>query len=117
MTHILVFNGVRYLAMVEVALVINTMPLFTAVMGYFLLDERLHRIEVISLIISFVGIAILVTGKHTGHEEPEQKRSKQEFTALLILMIVPVLIAAGNIAVRTLRGMNLHAISIYFSLS
>lgn len=32
-------------------------------------------------------------------------------------MIVPVLMAAGNLAVRTLRGMNLHALSIYFSLS
>ncbi len=59
----IVFNGVRYLAMVEVALIINTMPLFTAVFGYWLLDERLMKFEVISLMISFVGIAILVTGK------------------------------------------------------
>jgi len=34
-----------------------------------------------------------------------------------MLMIVPLFMAGGNIAVRTLRGMNLHAISIYFSLS
>ena len=32
-------------------------------------------------------------------------------------MFIPILMAGGNIAVRTLRGMNLHAISIYFSLS
>lgn len=65
LSHVIVFNGVRYLAMVEVALIVNTMPLFTAVFGYFLLSEYLHRIEVVALIISFVGIAILVTGKHT----------------------------------------------------
>lgn len=67
----IVFNAVRFLAMVEVALIINTMPLFTAVFGYWLLDERLHRIEVVSLIISFIGIAVLVTGKNSEHGKLE----------------------------------------------
>jgi len=68
LSHVIVFNGLRYLAMVEVALIINTMPLFTAVLGYYLLDERLHRIEIASLIISFIGIVVLVTGKSL-HDE------------------------------------------------
>ena len=64
LSHVIVFNAIRYLAMVEVALVINTMPLFTAVFGYYLLDERLMKLEVVSLLVSFVGIAVLVTGKN-----------------------------------------------------
>ena len=63
LSHVIVFNGLRYLAMVEVALIINTMPLFTAVLGYYILDERLHKIEIASLATSFVGIVVLVTGK------------------------------------------------------
>ena len=68
-SHIVVFNAIRYLPMVEVALIINTMPLFTAVFGYCFLNESLSPTEIASLAISFIGIIVLVTGKHQASEE------------------------------------------------
>lgn len=56
----MLFYSIKYLPLVIVALVANTIPLFTALMGYYFLHERLNATEKACLVLSFVGVAILV---------------------------------------------------------
>lgn len=50
------------LPLVEVALVLNTVPFLTAILAYFILGDRLRVFEIICLIISFCGVVILIMG-------------------------------------------------------
>ena len=62
-TYVFLYNAIRYLPLVEVSLITNTMPLFTAVMGLYLLKEHLLGHEVGLMITSFIGVMVLITGK------------------------------------------------------
>ena len=62
-TYVFLYNAIRYLPLVEVSLITNTMPLFTAVMGLYLLKEHLLGHEVGLMITSFIGVIVLITGK------------------------------------------------------
>lgn len=64
-THFLLFYSVESLPLVEVSLVINLVPLCTAVLGYFILKDRLNFYEVFCLILAFAGVTVLVIGSQT----------------------------------------------------
>ena len=55
--------AVKALPLVLVSIVMNTMPLFTAVFAYFFLKERLKILEKICLVLSFIVVAIMIPGK------------------------------------------------------
>lgn len=61
-TLLLLYHAVKYLPLVQVALIINLMPLFTAIFGYLYLKERLSKLEIIVLIVSFGGVTVLILG-------------------------------------------------------
>ena len=55
-------QAIKILTLVVVALVLNTTPLFTAVLGYFVLGDTLTHVEKLCLLISFSGVVTLVLG-------------------------------------------------------
>jgi drug/metabolite transporter (DMT)-like permease len=57
---------VKSLPLVLVGIVANMIPLVTAVLGFFILGERLNRFEKVCILLSFAGVAIMVTGKEAG---------------------------------------------------
>jgi drug/metabolite transporter (DMT)-like permease len=57
-----IYTSVKYLPLVYVSLSSNLGPLVTAIFSYFLIRVPVSRIDVIILIISFIGVAILITG-------------------------------------------------------
>lgn len=52
--------AVKSVPIVIVSVITNTQPIFTAIFGYILLNERITRVETISLLTSFVGVYLLV---------------------------------------------------------
>ena len=57
-----IYTSVKYLPLVYVSLSSNLGPLVTAICSYFLIRVPVSKIDVIILIISFIGVAILITG-------------------------------------------------------
>lgn len=57
-----VFQAIKIIPLFHIALIINLMPLFTAFFAYYILVEKLSRIEKTSLIISFIGVFVLIEG-------------------------------------------------------
>lgn len=56
------YTAVKYLPLVYVALVSNIGPLFIAIFSWFIFKKGLNRNETITLVVSFIGVCILVTG-------------------------------------------------------
>jgi drug/metabolite transporter (DMT)-like permease len=57
-----IYTSVKYLPLVYVSLSSNLGPLVTALFSYFLIRVRVAKIDIIILIVSFIGVAILITG-------------------------------------------------------
>lgn len=57
-----IYTSVKYLPLVFVSLSSNMGPLVTALFSYFLIRVPVARVDMIILIISFIGVAILITG-------------------------------------------------------
>ena len=56
-------QAIRVLPLVEVSLILSTSPLFTAVLAYFILRDKLTFFEIICLLCSFSGVVIIILGK------------------------------------------------------
>ena len=100
--------AIKYLPLVLVALVMNTMPLFTAVFGYFLLGEGLKPIEKICLVISFGGVAVMITGNNQNFSSESNLYVYTVFT-ISALILNPILLSLVTIMLRTLKGCSVHA--------
>lgn len=98
--------AVKNLPLVLVAIVMNTMPLFTALFGYFILREVLMPLEKLCLVLSFAGVAIIVTGN--GCSSKSHIYNYTAFT-LTALILNPVLNSLVTIILRTLKNCSIHA--------
>ena len=62
------FQGIRTLPLVEVALVTNLMPIFTTILScYILMNETLKTLEKSALVVAFFGVFILIEGSKQTH--------------------------------------------------
>jgi len=53
-------TAIKYLPLVYVALSNNMGPLFTAILSFLCIGEKLKRIDIAVLIISFLGILLMI---------------------------------------------------------
>lgn len=60
MSSVIYAQAAKVLPLVEISLVLNTTPLVTAVLGYFLLRDVLKSFDIAMLIISCIGVTILL---------------------------------------------------------
>ena len=100
--------AVKNLPLVLIALVMNTMPLFTALFGFFLLGETLKILEKICLVISFAGVAVMITGSNLSFSTESNLYTYSVFT-ITALVLVPILLSLVTILLRTLKGCSAHA--------
>ena len=56
------YFAIKYFPLVLVSLVTNITPLLVALFSYILYRVGLSRMDIANLIISFIGVAILITG-------------------------------------------------------
>ncbi len=84
--------------LVEVSLISNLMPLFTALLGFWLLKEAISKLDILTLLVSFAGIVVLIMGGEQSEGSATERT--RVIIATILLMFVPVLNASGNIALR-----------------
>lgn len=59
---ILLFKGVSLSTATYGSIIINSQPIFTAIISYFILKNTIHRKQVLGIILGFTGLYIVVTG-------------------------------------------------------
>ncbi len=62
MMLVCIYTSVKYLPLVYVSLTSNLSPLVTAIFSYFIIKVPVSRLDVTILIVSFAGVALLITG-------------------------------------------------------
>jgi len=55
--------GLKYSSSTISSVIIATIPVFTPMVGYYVLNERLSRINIVGLIISFLGVVIMLVNR------------------------------------------------------
>jgi drug/metabolite transporter (DMT)-like permease len=101
------------------AAVIATSPLFTTIFAHVFGVERINLLLVLGIVIGFVGTAIIILG------EVSWPTSDDRYVWLIASLIVPTLLAAGNVARTalwpgTLRpiqaGSGISAVAFVFAI-
>jgi drug/metabolite transporter (DMT)-like permease len=70
LTFYFLTQGLKVLPLVEVGLIMNTFPLFTALLGYLILKDKLKTLEIVCLFVSFFGVYLLVIGDEKEPNSP-----------------------------------------------
>ena len=65
-----IYTSVKYLPLVYTALTSNLGPLLTALGSYFFFKKGLNRIEIIVLIVSFLGVVVMILGSFEAEAAP-----------------------------------------------
>lgn len=69
-------TAIKHLPIVLVALIQNTIPIFTSLFGFLILGEKISRSEILCLILAFIGVYMLITSKNSeDNKTADQKEN------------------------------------------
>jgi drug/metabolite transporter (DMT)-like permease len=60
---VIIYTSIKEFPLVYVSLVSNTTPIVTAVASYMIFKVKLSKIDIVVLIISFIGVLLLIFGE------------------------------------------------------
>lgn len=60
---------VKYFPLSTIAVIINLNPIFTMFLGYFILKEKVTKLDVLCLIISFIAVLMMIFGMNKDDDE------------------------------------------------
>jgi drug/metabolite transporter (DMT)-like permease len=108
------FMAVKYFKLTMVAMAINCAPLLTLILAGPLLKEKITTGQIISLLFAFGGIAFMILGGEDGERRPAYT---PHFLAYVALLMNPLCISAGNLAMRAMRKLHDNVVSAYMAIS
>jgi len=110
------FLSVKYFSLTIVAMIINCAPLVTMFLASPILGEKVTAYDVISLIFAFAAIGLMILGG-SPDDEPTLAAYTPTIFAYVVLLMNPLCLAAGNLAMRAMRKLDDNVVSVYMSLS
>ena len=113
----LINKAIQSLPIFVVSLVINLAPIFTSILAFIFLKERISRGEVFALCLAFAGVYMLISASSKMQpQQPEEELSisngddivKSNITIIPLLMLVAatLLMATTNIMLRKMKKMH-----------
>ena len=128
-TNYFMIYAISIIPLVEITLILCLGPLISALLAYYLLRERLQRIEIVCLLIAFVGVIVLIladqnvivtdtagTPTSSMANIAEEAKSKLEhFLAYLFIILIPFIMGYGFITIRYMRYLHPNIPGFYTS--
>lgn len=108
------FMAVKYFKLTMVAMVINCAPFVSFFLAGPILGEKITVAQAVSLLIAFGGLTLMIIGGEGGETRPAYTPTLMAYVALLLN---PLCIAAGTLAMRSMRRLNDNVVSVYMALS
>jgi drug/metabolite transporter (DMT)-like permease len=108
------FMAVKFFKLTMVAMAINCAPLVTLILAGPILKEKTTVSQVVSLLFAFGGIAFMILG---GDDTERRPAYTPHFLAYVALLMNPICISAGNLAMRAMRKLHDNVVSAYMALS
>ena len=87
----------------------NLSPLLTVFLAYFILGERLSKEKAVQLVLAFIAVTMMVLGGNKS----SLKLYTDNIFALVVLLLNPVAISFGMIAMRSMRSTEEWTVSSY----
>jgi drug/metabolite transporter (DMT)-like permease len=110
------FMAIKYFDLTTVAMVVNCAPLLTVVLAAPILGERIFAIQVVYLLLAFGAVSIMILGDPDRGSEKKDKITPSTI-AITALVLNPIAIALGNLAMRSMRKLNENVVSCWMSCS
>jgi len=101
--------ALKYFPLTVVSMVGNLSPLLTVVLAYFILGEKLTVEKAVQLVLAFIAVTMMVLGGN----ESSLKLYTDNIFALVVLLLNPVAISFGMIAMRSMRSTEEWTVSSY----
>ncbi|TNV77065.1 hypothetical protein FGO68_gene12655 [Halteria grandinella] len=93
-------------------------PLILAVFAYLIYKEKLSALDIVNLLVSFFGVAILLTG--TLDESPQSPQTSASLSELIIpailLVAIPFNQCSLQLLLKSMRSLNELSISAWMTL-
>ena len=109
---------IKYFPLVFVSLVSNIAPLLVALFSYILYKYALHNLYIINLILSFIGVAILITGAPEKSKNGENTSESTEkislaiqIVATVLLICIPINQCCMQLLLRNMRNLSEYSIT------
>jgi drug/metabolite transporter (DMT)-like permease len=102
----LVFLGLKYLPSSKATLIINVHPLLVAIVAFFLLKEKLTKIDIFALMGSFVGI--LLFASHNNKSSIESSTKEEYLFGILMITFATLGMVVIAICLRIINQ-HIHA--------
>lgn len=112
------YLSIKYFPLVFVSLITNIAPLILAVFAYLIYKEKLSALDIVNLLVSFLGVAILLTG--TLDETPQSPSTSASLSELIIpailLVAIPFNQCSLQLLLKSMRSLNELSISAWMTL-
>ena len=106
--------AVKYFDLTTVAMVINCAPLLTVVLAAQILGESISNTQIVYLLLAFGAVSIMIFGDPNSDADNKEKL-KPSHAAIVALVLNPMAIAIGSIAMRSMRKLREEVVSCWMS--
>lgn len=114
------YLSLKYFPLVFVTLVANLAPLLVALFAYLLYRETLSAFDIGNLLISFLGVAILITGSFSQEANPQSQTtysSSELILPAILLVTFPFNQCSIQLLLRNMRSLNEQTITAWMTLA
>ena len=124
MTIYINFTSIKFFSLTLVAMINNFAPLFTVVLAFFILSEKVPIFKIVQLFIAFGGAVMMIMGvdmPDVGKEDQtveEGEVSGVDWDMIFkwsCLLLNPLLNAYGFVMMRQMRKLNENVVSCYMA--
>ena len=106
------YFSVKYLPLGLIQTVQNLVPFLTLILSYILLKETLKRLEILNMIVCFVGVLIVVG--YSSKAGPSSAAGGAFFTASLIAIFYAAgMLAVVNVLIRSLKAVHWAIMALF----
>ena len=86
------FFGLNNTSLGEFSILFNTNPFFTLILSYLTISEKLPKLEIINMGVSFIGVLLVV---FTGYSTANHYSSEINSNLIYVVGVLSTLLAAG----------------------
>ena len=105
------FTIAKYLSLVYIGLAQNITPLVTVVMSFYMTGERIKRLDLALIFVTFIGVTLVTL----GFAQDDDLNKDIPLLASIGAFSVPFLLSYGNILMSKMKGLDENTVSLYIN--
>ena len=111
-----IYFSLKYLNIGQWAIIFNCGPFFTLILSYFVLKEELMFLEVVNMVISFIGVVLIVlTSKNDTKISGKEPISTELYIfAVGMCFFGSICASFVGIIVKVIKNVHIHIVNAFY---